>query len=88
MLAKELKDKLMDLLECCSDSDIEDFIDENSLTRDEAREVWEIVSIHNAPDCCKDCSFVTHFPQIHPCDRCIRPRQNLYKDYFKKKQYS
>ena len=32
MLIKELKNKLMNLLECCSDSDIEDFIDENNLT--------------------------------------------------------
>ena len=32
MLTKELKNKLINLLECCSDSDIEDFIDENNLT--------------------------------------------------------
>lgn len=86
MLTKELKDNLMNLLECCSDSDIEDFIDENNLTNAEQGEVWEIVAISNAPDCCKDCLFVAYFPNMHPCDRCIRPRQDFYKDYYEKKQ--
>lgn len=39
-----------------------------------------------APDCCKDCLFVAYFPDMHPCDRCIRPRQDFYKDYYEKKQ--
>ena len=85
MLIEELKDKFMDLLECCSDSDIEDFIDENNLTRDEAREVWEIVAINNAPDCCKDCKNVKYYPYDNPCYFCTRPKLNIYKDYYEKR---
>lgn len=86
MLTKELKDKLINLLKCCSDSDIEDFIDENNLTVDEVREVWEIVAINNAPDCCKDCKNVKYYKYYNPCYYCIRPKLNLYKDYYEKKQ--
>lgn len=86
MLSLELIKELCLLLEGCSDSDIEDFINDYPLSGEEAKEVWEIVAINNAPDCCKNCSFVIYFPDIHPCDRCIRPRQDFYRDYFKKKQ--
>ncbi len=86
MLSLELIKELCLLLGHCSDSDIEDFIDGHHLLDEEAKEVWEIVAINNAPECCKDCSFVICFPDIHPCDRCIRPREDFYKDCFKKKQ--
>lgn len=83
MLTKELKDRFIKLLECCSDSDIEDFIDDNNLTSEEAREVWEIVAISNAPDCCKDCKFVMYFKASYPCRKCIRSVH--LKDYYEKK---
>jgi hypothetical protein len=83
MLTKELKDKLMKLLECCSDSDIEDFIDENNLTSEEAGEVWRLVAEDNAPDCCKDCKFVMYFKDSYPCRKCIRSVHP--KDYYEKR---
>lgn len=86
MLTKELKNKLMNLLEYCSDSDIEDFIDENNLTSDEVGEVWEIVAINNAPNCCKDCKNVKYYKYDNPCYYCIRPKLDFYKDYYEKKQ--
>ena len=86
MLSLELIKEFCLLLEGCSDSDIEDFINDHHLSGEEAKEIWEIVAISNAPDCCKDCLFVAYFPDMHPCDRCIRPRQHIYKDYYEKKQ--
>lgn len=85
MLSLELIKELHLLLECCSDSDIEDFIDDHNLSDDEAREVWEIVVINNAPDCCKDCKNVKYYVYDKPCCNCIRPKLNLYKDYYEKK---
>lgn len=83
MLTKELKDKFMKLLEYCSDSDIEDFIHENNLTDGERGEVWRLVAVNNAPDCCKDCKFVIYFKAFYPCRKCIRSVH--LKDYYEKK---
>lgn len=86
MITKELKDNLMNLLECCSDSDIEDFIDENNLTSDQQKEVWEFVAVYDAPDCCKDCKNALNYKYDMPCLYCIRPKLDFYKDYYEKKQ--
>lgn len=84
MLSLELIKELSLLLECCSDSDIEDFIDDHHLSDEEATEVWKLVAINNAPYCCKDCKNVIFYNWYIPCVYCIRPVQNRYKDYYKK----
>ena len=84
MLSLELIKELCLLLECGSDSDIEDFIDDHHLSDEEATEVWKLVAINNAPDCCKDCKNVKYYKYDNPCYYCTRPKSNLYKDYYKK----
>lgn len=84
MLSLELIKELHLLLECCSDSDIEDFIDDHHLSDEEAKEVWKLVAANNAPECCKDCKNVIHFGCGIPCDYCSRPVKKVYYDYYEK----
>lgn len=67
MLSLELIKELSLLLECCSDSDIEDFIYDHHLSDEEATEVWKLVAINNAPHCCKDCKNVIFYNWYTPC---------------------
>ena len=73
----ELKSKLFALCEKgCTDSDIEDFCDENKVSRKEA---FKLVAEWSAPEVCKGCAYVVFYPDMHPCCNCSRAKEDFYK---------
>lgn len=72
------KDELKKIIENrCSDSDIEDFVDEHPKVN--AREIWDYVYEYDAPDGCKGCRFI-QMSGMMPCIRCTR--RVKVKDYY------
>ena len=71
------KDELNKIMEYgCTDSDIEDFIDEHP----EADEnIWDYVYEYYAPDGCKGCKYIQMSGWM-PCIRCSR--RFHAKDYY------
>lgn len=63
----------------CTDSDIEDFCEDNNI---EPCEAFLQVDIWDAPECCKECRNVCFYPNGSPCSYCARPPR---KDYFEKR---
>ena len=61
----------------CSDSDIEDYIDEHPSLN--GREIWDYIAELGAPEGCKGCKYVQLIGMGH-CLSCTR-QANL-KDYF------
>ena len=75
-MRKEMKDKLKNLLERgCTDSDIEDFCEQNGVN---TKTAFTYIAVLNAPDCCKTCQHVTLAPSFYPCTFCSRPRKDMY----------
>ena len=72
------KDELEKILEKgCSDSDIEDFVDEHPEVN--GRDIWDYVCEHDAPARCKGCKYIQMYGMA-PCIKCSR-RVKL-KDYY------
>ena len=61
----------------CTDSDIEDFIDEHPEL--DAGDIWDYVFEYDAPDACKGCRNIQMLGMF-PCNYCTR-RVKL-KDYY------
>lgn len=64
----------------CSDSDIEDFVDEHPKVN--AREIWDYVYEYYAPDGCKGCKYIQRAGTM-PCIVCLR--RTSVKDYYESK---
>ena len=72
------KEELKKIIENgCTDSDIEDFIDDNPHVN--PKEIWDYVFEHDAPKECKGCKFI-QMAGMMPCIKCSR-KVNL-KDYY------
>lgn len=66
----------------CTDSNIEDFIDfieKHSDIDVDAKEIWNYVYEHDAPEECKGCRFIQQSGMM-PCTNCSR--RNKLKDYY------
>lgn len=69
-LTEPLRDALYLLLDGgCTDSDLEDFCEENKIPQ---RVVFHTVAILNAPACCKKCKNVDLYASMYPCLSCRR----------------
>lgn len=79
MTKKQLKELKTLYDNGCTDSDIEDFCENNKVNY---REAFLQIDIWNAPDCCKDCKHVSFFASMYPCNSCSRAHQT---DYFEKR---
>ena len=76
-MTKEQELKLRKIYETtCTDSDIEDFCDENELSRKEA---FHKIAIWSAPECCNGCRHVDMFPDMFPCVSCSRAKKDRYE---------
>lgn len=72
------KEELGKLLEKgCSDSDIEDFVDEHPDV--DGKDIWDYVFEYNAPEGCRGCKYI-QYSGMFPCNRCLR-RVNV-KDFY------
>ena len=60
----------------CSDSDIEDFCEEHKIP---LKQAYEFIDENRVPECCKGCKYVGMFDNMHPCDDCSRPREDMYE---------
>lgn len=75
------KDELTKIMESgCTDSDIEDFIDNHPEIEEN---VWDFVYEYTALDACKGCFYI-QYSGMHPCENCSR-RVTL-KDYYKPRE--
>lgn len=74
---KQLCSLLKLLKSGCSDSDIEDFINENPNIN--AKAIWDFVYEYNAPERCKGCKHI-QMTGFEPCNRCSR--RVLVEDYY------
>ena len=59
----------------CTDSDIQDFCEEQGISRKEA---FHQVSEWTAPDCCRRCIHIDMYPNMPPCPSCSRSKKDLY----------
>ena len=77
------KEKLIDLIESekiHSDSNLENFADENRVSK---KDVFHFVAILRTQHTyCEGCKYVDFYPNMTPCSRCIRSGYN--KDYFER----
>lgn len=72
------KEELNKILENgCSDSDIEDFIDEHPEINEN---IWDYVYEYDAPNECKGCKYI-QYSGTFPCRNCSR--RNSLQDYYK-----
>ena len=72
------KEELDELLKNgCSDSDIEDFIDEHPKVS--GKNIWDYVYEYNAPAECKGCTYI-QYSGMMPCSNCSRRVKP--KDYY------
>ena len=59
----------------CTDDDIADFCNKNSIPQKDA---FERAAEYNAPPCCIGCGNITFFPNMYPCSNCTRGRKDHY----------
>ena len=72
------QDELKKLIESgCSDSDIEDFVDEHPEVN--GREIWDYVCEYDAPEACKGCKHI-QMSGMMPCMICTR--RVYLEDYY------
>ena len=72
------RDELKKIIENgCSDSDIEDFVEEHSDIN--GRDIWDYVYEYSAPDECKGCKYI-QLSGMMPCIICSR--RFYTKDYY------
>ena len=78
------QEELTKILEAgCSDSDVEDFIEDHIFPPDvTGKDVWDFVYEYHAPQQCKGCRFIQNEGEF-PCNRCSRI-VNI-KDYYDEK---
>lgn len=74
---EELLNKI--LSKRCTDSDIEDFVDEHPEIN--AGEIWDYTYDLIAPDSCKGCKYVA-MSGTYPCIWCLRHAE---KDFYEKR---
>lgn len=71
------KEKLISLIEKgCTDSDVEDFCDENNVSR---REAFHFIAELTVPECCKGCKYIDLYPSMPPCPSCSRAKKDFYE---------
>lgn len=79
--SEKWKTELVELLKNgCSDSDIEDFVDEHLDIN--GKDIWDYAYEYSAPIECKGCAYI-QMKGDFPCAKCSRI--NELKDYYKKK---
>ena len=61
----------------CSDSVIEEFSVKKHLS---PSDVFHFIAVQKAPGCCKKCNHVDYFPDMFPCSRCCRAKEDYYED--------
>lgn len=66
----------------CSDSDIEDFIEEHSESELDGKEVWNFVYEWYAPKECRGCEHIQR-EGMYPCTNCSR--RLVVKDHYQKR---
>ena len=59
----------------CTDSDIEDFCEENDIDTGEA---FRLVAEWSAPNCCQGCIHIQLYPDMSPCCNCCRAKSDYY----------
>lgn len=65
----------------CSDSDIEDFVDEHPDIN--GKDVWDYVYELGSPEHCHGCKYIQYEGQ-YPCDRCSR--KVITKDFYEARE--
>lgn len=59
----------------CTDSDIENFCEENGADMGEA---FQLVAEWAVPDCCQGCNYIQLWPAMSPCCNCCRAKPDHY----------
>lgn len=78
-MAQEKMQELRELCESgCTDSDIEDFCEENAISEKEA---FHLIATWSAPECCRKCKHVDFYNSMYPCSVCSRPLKDMYEEY-------
>lgn len=81
-MTKEEEQRLLILYENgCTCSDVEDFCDENNVSRGVA---FHQIAVWNAPECCKECKHVDMFDRMFPCTECSRGKNDMFEKYIER----